>query len=195
MALYILTPYIIFYIIEFINLLNNKINTQNAFNLASFITDYLNSGDFQKILGFFPVPYGIFNFSSGTILQLVLLIVSFGFFLLGFLYIVFHAVFRFIALLFLSVFFPLILPFALTVRNENIVNMYFKIWFTFLIQQLAFVLGFAIVSAILGSILKAHGGNIGTLFLYAGSLIFLRGVNIFVGRIFGDGWSMLATNI
>jgi hypothetical protein len=67
-------------------------------------------------------------------------------------------------------------------------------WFTFLIQQPAFVLGFAIVSSILGSLLKAHGGSIGTLFLFSGSLIFLGGVNILVGKIFGDGWSLVTAN-
>lgn len=192
-VLFILTPYILSYSIEFINLLNNKINAQNSFNIASFITDYINSGDLLKLLGFTTMPITIL-FSPSSIMQLLVLIVSIGFFLLGFLYIVFQAIFRFIALLFLSVLFPLVLPFALSSKTENIANTYFRTWFTFLIQQPAFVLGFAIVSAILGSILKAHGGNIGTLFLYSGSLIFLGGVNVFVGRIFGEGWSLLSTN-
>lgn len=193
-VLFILTPYILSYSIEFINLLNDKINAQNTFNIASFITDYINSGDLMKLLGFNPTPFGILFNSPSTIMQLIVVIVSLGFFLLGFIYIVFQAIFRFIALLFLSVLFPLVLPFALSNKTENITNTYFRTWFTFLIQQPAFILGFAIVSAILGSILKAHGGNIGTLFLYSGSLIFLGGVNVFVGRIFGDGWSLLSTN-
>lgn len=196
-GLSILTPYILSYSIQFINLLNNKINAQNSFNIAGFILSFLNSGDLYKLLGLGMGPFGfigtIFT-SPGTIMQLIVLIVSFGFFLLGFLYIVFQAIFRFLALLILSVLYPLVLPFALAGKTENIANTYFKTWFTFLIQQPAFVLGFAIVSAILGSIMKAHGGNIGTLFLYSGALIFLGGVNIFIGRIFGDGWSMLATN-
>jgi hypothetical protein len=67
-------------------------------------------------------------------------------------------------------------------------------WFTFLIQQPAFILGFAIVSSLLESLLKAHGGNIGSLFLFSGSLIFLGGVNVLVGRIFADGWTLVAAN-
>lgn len=194
-VLFILTPHILSYSIEFINLLNNKINAQNTFNIANFITDYTNSGDLLKLLGLSTPPFGLGILTSpSAIVQLIVVIVSLGFFLLGFLYIVFQAIFRFIALLFLSVLFPLVLPFALSNKTENIANTYFRTWFTFLIQQPAFILGFAIVSAILGSILKAHGGNIGTLFLYSGSLIFLGGVNVFVGRIFGDGWSLLSTN-
>lgn len=196
LGLFFVTPYILSYSIQFINLLNDKIIAQHNFNLAGFIVSFINSGDFFKILGLTSSPFGIFfNLTSpGTILQLVLLIVSFGFFLLGFLYIIFQSVFRFLALLLLSLLFPVVLPFALARKTENIANTYFRTWFTFLIQQPAFVLGFAIASAILGSIMQAHGGNIGTLFLYSGSLIFLGGVNIFIGRIFGDGWSMLATN-
>lgn len=196
LGLFFLTPYILSYSIQFTNLLNDKIIAQHNFNIAGFIVSFINSGDFFKILGLTSSPFGIFfNLTSpGTILQLVLLIVSFGFFLLGFLYIIFQAVFRFLALLLLSLLFPVVLPFALARKTENIANTYFRTWFTFLIQQPAFVLGFAITSAILGGIMQAHGGNIGTLFLYSGSLIFLGGVNIFIGRIFGDGWSMLATN-
>ncbi len=190
--LFTLTPYILVYSTQFINLLNNKINTQNSLNLVSFITDYVKSEDFQKQFGTSP---NLLKFLSlDSLMQTLVTIVSIGFLLIGFLYIIFQSIFRFIALLFLSVLFPIVLPFALSERTENIANTYFRTWFTFLIQQPAFVLGFAIVSTIFGSILKAHGGNIGTLFLYSGSLIFLGGINVFVGRIFGDGWSMLSTN-
>jgi len=193
-ALFILTPYVLSYSIEFINLLNDQISQQHAYNLASFIIDYLNSGDLAKTFGFLISPALFINFSLSALMQLLVLLISVGFLLFGFIYIVFQSVIRFVALLFLSVLFPLVLPFALSEKTENITNMYFKTWFTFLIQQPAFVLGFALVSALLTSILKAHGGNIGTLFLYAGSLFFLGGVNIFIGKIFGDSWGVLSTN-
>src|SRR5205823_5166441 len=123
------------------------------------------------------LPFSSVAFSPNTLLQLIVLVIAVGFFLIGFLYIVFQAMIRFISLLFLSVKFPLVLTFALSERTENITNTFFKTWFTFLIQQPAFVLGFAIVSSILGSILTVHGGSMGTLFLFSGALIFLGGVN------------------
>jgi hypothetical protein len=192
-VLFIVTPAILSYSIQFVNLLNEKIIAQNAYNLATFVQNYVNTEEFRRLTGASsPFPTVVFNMN--TILQILVLVIAVGFFLIGFLYIVFQAMIRFISLLFLSVIFPLVLPFALSEKTENITNTYFKTWFTFLIQQPAFVLGFAIVSSILGSIIASHGGSMGTLFLFSGSLIFLGGVNIFVGRIFGDGWSMMSTN-
>lgn len=192
-ALFIITPSILGYSIQFINLLNNAINGQAGLNFISFITDYVNSGDFMKTIQASSSPI-LLLFSPNSLIQIILFIIAIGFFLIGFLYVVFQAMIRFIALLLLSVIFPLVLPFALSERTENITNTYFKMWFTFLIQQPAFVLGFAIVSTVLGSLLKAHGGSIGTLFLFSGSLIFLGGVNVLIARLFGDGWSLVASN-
>jgi hypothetical protein len=191
-VLFIITPGILTYSIQFINLLNEKIIDKQAYNLAGFVLNYVDSDNFRNLIRFNPSPLSFF--SQNTILQLVVLVIAVGFFMIGFLYVVFQAMIRFIALLFLSLMFPLVLPFALSEKTENITNTFYKTWFTFLIQQPAFVLGFAIVSSIMGSILTSHGGSIGTLFLFSGSLIFLGGVNIFVGRIFGDGWSLVSTN-
>lgn len=191
-VLFIITPGILTYSIQFINLLNEKIIDKNAYNLATFVLNYVDSDNFRNLIRFNASPLSFFN--QNTILQLIVLVIAVGFFMIGFLYVVFQAMIRFIALLFLSVIFPLVLPFALSERTENITNTYFKTWFTFLIQQPAFVLGFAIVSTIMGSILTSNGGSIGTLFLFSASLIFLGGVNIFVGRIFGDGWSLVSSN-
>ncbi|HUQ85059.1 MAG TPA: type IV secretion system protein [Candidatus Limnocylindrales bacterium] len=191
-VLFIITPGILTYSIQFINLLNEKIIDKNAYNLATFVLNYVDSDNFRNLIRFNASPLSFFN--QNTILQLIVLVIAVGFFMIGFLYVVFQAMIRFIALLFLSVIFPLVLPFALSERTENITNTYFKTWFTFLIQQPAFVLGFAIVSTIMGSILSSNGGSIGTLFLFSASLIFLGGVNIFVGRIFGDGWSLVSSN-
>jgi len=191
--LFILTPSILSYSIQFVNLLNEKIIAENAFNLSTLVNDFL--GNFMQN----PGSGGLFNFSFrlpnlNTVLQLIILIISIGFLLIGFIYIIFQAIIRFIALILLSVIFPIVLPFALSQRTENIANTYFRTWFTFLIQQPAFVLGFAIVSTILTSIVHTHNASIGTLFIYSGSLIFLGGVNVFVGKIFGDGWSLVSTN-
>ncbi len=193
-VLMILTPYILTYSIEFINLLNNKINAQNTLDLVNFITDYTKTGDLAKLFSFSMNPIEFFSKFPSIMMQLIVMIISIGFLLIGFLYIIFQAVIRFISLLFLSVIYPIVIPFALSEKTEEIVNTFFRTWCTLLIQQPAFILGFAIVSAIFTSILKAHGGNIGILFLYSGALFFLGGVNVFIGRIFGDGWSLLATN-
>lgn len=167
LVLFIITPSTLGYSIQFINLLNNAINGQAGLNFITFITDYINSGDFMKTLSLTSSPL-LLIFSLNSLLQLILFVIAIGFFLISFLYIVFQAMIRFVALLLLSVIFPLVLPFALSERTESIPNTYFKMWFTFLIQQPAFVLGFAIVSTVLGSLLKAHGGSIGTLFLFSG---------------------------
>ncbi len=195
-VLFLITPAIFTYSIQFVNLLNDKILAKNGENLISFITNYINSGDFTTFLQSISGPTAPINllFSPQSTLQLIIFLIAIGFFLIGFLYIIFQSVIRFIALLILSVIFPVVIPFALSEKTENIANTYYRMWFTFLIQQPAFVLGFAIVSAILGSIIQAHGGSIGTLFVFSGSLIFLGAINVFIARIFGDGWSMISTN-
>lgn len=190
--LFIVSPYILSYSIEFINLLDQQIMQQQALNLVTFLTAYVQSGDFNNLLKFSASPF--LFFSPTVILQMLIVIISMGFLLIGFLYLVFQAVIRFVALLLLSVLLPIVIPFALSPKTENITNNFFRIWFTFLIQQPAFVLGFAIITTIFGNLLKAHSTSIGTLFLYAGSLIFLGGVNVFIARIFGDGWDLIRTN-
>lgn len=192
-GLFIITPAVLSYSIQFTNLLNEKIVSSNTYNLSSFLNSFLES--FIQIPMFKGLLGGVLMIPSwDTVLQLIILVISIGFLLIGFIYIVFQAVIRFIALLILSVIFPVVLPFALSEKTENITNTYFRTWFSFLIQQPAFVLGFAIVSAILTSISQAHNNSIGTLFVYSGSLIFLGGINVFIGRIFGEGWSLMTTS-
>ena len=98
-------------------------------------------------------------------------------------------------MLFLGVLYPVILPFALSEKTEGIVLMFFKSWFTFLIAQPAFVLGFAIATDIFDSLLKAKGPSVGLLFFYTGFLFFLGGVNVLVGRMFGDFWGTFSNNM
>lgn len=192
-VLFIISASLLEYSIEFINLLDQQIMNQGTNTIVPMMVSYVNSPDFQSVVSFNWNPLSFFN--PNTLLQVLLLIIAFGFFLIGFLYIIFQAVARFIALLILSVLLPIAIPFALSERTQNITNTYFKMWFTFLIGQPAFILGYCLSSVILASLLRAHGGSIGTLFLFSGSLLFLGGINVFVGRIFGDGWSLVATDL
>lgn len=90
--LFILTPFILGYSIQFINLLSEKINAQNSSNFVSFITAYLNSDDFIKFLQSISGPFAPINFifSPQSLMQLVIFLITIGFFLIGFLYIVFQ---------------------------------------------------------------------------------------------------------
>ncbi len=138
---------------------------------------------------------GIFRSFGKFIVQVFLFAITFLFLLCGFLYLGFQFVIRFASLLFLGVIYPIVIPFALSERTESVVYSFFKSWFTFLIQQPAFVLGFSIATDIFSSILKAQGPSVGMLFFYTGFLFFLGGVNMLVSRIFGDMWSAMSTNM
>jgi len=95
----------------------------------------------------------------------------------------------------LGVLYPIVIPFALSPRTEGIVHSFFKIWFTALIQQPAFVLGFAIATDIFTAILTSKGPSVGMLFFFTGFLFFLGGVNMLVARIFGDVWTAMGINM
>ena len=192
-VLFIVSGLLLEYSIEFVNLLDVKIMQQGSTTIVPMIVNYVNSPSFQSVTSFSWNPFSFFN--PNTLLQVILLVISFGFLLIGFLYIVFQAVVRFIALLVLSVLLPIAIPFALSEKTQNITNTFFKVWFTFLIGQPAFIIGYALSMTILASLLQDHGGSIGTLFLFAGSLLFLGGINIFIGKIFGDGWSLVASDL
>src|SRR5436309_3350733 len=82
------------------------------------------------------------------------------FFLIGFLFIAFQFVIRFAFLLFLSVLFPIAIPFAISEKTEGITNTYFKTWFMFLIHQPAFALGYVLAIGFLQAILKTNGASL-----------------------------------
>lgn len=202
--LFITVPYILSYSIQFNNLLVEKITTTQQF--TGFLNEYLNQSGEKISQGNEPEQYGIPSYDMSMaggvfkslgkfIVQTFLFILTFLFLLGGFVYIGFQFVIRFATLLFLGVLYPIIIPFALSDRTAGIVNTFFKTWFTFLIQQPAFVLGFAIANDIFTSILSSQGPSVGMLFFYTGFLFFLGGVNMLVGRIFGDTWGMFATNM
>lgn len=192
------------YTIQINNALVNKISSEDTF--TGFINDYLDNVDKQITNGASPDKFAIPDFSFSLIggvfksigkmfIQLFLFIITFVFFLFGFLFILFQAIIRFATLLFLSVVLPLTIPFVLSERTESIVKTYFQIWFSFLIHQPAFVLGYVIAINIFRSMLEKNGASLGMLFFYTGFLFFLGGVNMLVSKLFGDAWSAVGANV
>lgn len=203
-VLFITVPHVLSYSIQFNNLLVDKISSTQQF--TGFLNEYLDKSQEEISSGAnseqFGIPQydislfgGIFKSLGKFIVQVFLFALTFLFLLGGFIYLGFQFVIRFATLLFLGVIFPIIIPFALSERTQGIVYTFFKSWFTFLIQQPAFVLGFAIATDIFTSILQAKGPSVGMLFFYTGFLFFLGGVNMLVGRIFGDAWSVMSNNM
>jgi hypothetical protein len=203
-GLFLLVPPVLSYSVQFNNLLVQRISETQEF--TGFLDNYFDKSSEQieqnQNSEKFGIPSfdmslegGIFKSLGKFIVQIFLFAITFLFLLCGFLYIGFQFVIRFATLLFLGVIYPIILPFALDQRTESILHTFFKTWFTFLIQQPAFVLGFAIATDIFQSILEAQGPNVGMLFFYTGFLFFLGGVNMLVARIFGDVWSAMSDNM
>lgn len=203
-ALFLIVPFALTYTIQFNNLLVDKITTTQHF--TTFLTDYFDKTQEQIDQGHDSEKYGIPSFDMSLtkgifrslgkfIVQVFLFALTFLFLLCGFLYLGFQFVIRFASLLFLGVLYPIIIPFALSERTESVVYTFFKTWFTFLIQQPAFVLGFSIATDIFSSILKSQGPSVGLLFFYTGFLFFLGGVNMLVARLFGDIWTTMSSNM
>lgn len=203
-ALFLTVPLVLSYSIQFNNLLVSKISDTQQF--TGFLDDYFDKSNEEIASGESSEQFGIPGFDLSLrggilqslgqfIVQIFLFALTFLFLLFGFLYLGFQFVIRFATLLFLGVIYPLVLPFALTERTQGIVYTFFKTWFTFLIQQPAFVLGFAIATDIFNSILGSQGPSVGMLFFYTGFLFFLGGVNMLVARIFGDAWTAASNNM
>ena len=202
--LFVTVPHILSYSIQANNLLVARITETQTF--TGFLDSYFEETQKQIEQGEpsekFGIPSfdisltgGIFRSLGKFVVQVFLFALTFLFLLMGFLYIGFQFVIRFAALLFLAAIFPVVLPFTLAERTQSIVYTFFKSWFTFLIQQPAFVLGFAIATDIFNSILTASGPSVGMLFFYTGFLFFLGGVNVLTARIFGDTWTAFSTNM
>ncbi|QQS43861.1 type IV secretion system protein [Candidatus Roizmanbacteria bacterium] len=203
-ALFLTVPTVLSYSVQFNNLLVEKISETQEF--TGFLNDYFDKSREQieqnQSSEKFGIPSfdislqsGIFRSLGKFIVQIFLFALTFLFLLCGFLYIGFQFVIRFATLLFLGVIYPIVIPFALAERTQSILHTFFKTWFTFLIQQPAFVLGFSIATDIFQSILEAQGPSVGMLFFYTGFLFFLGGVNMLVARIFGDVWTAMSGNM
>src|SRR6185437_16044284 len=116
---------------------------------STFITDFLKNEQQQITNGADPKQFGIPDSQPSIlgvgqsfwqiILQVTLFLIALLFFLIGFLFIAFQFIIRFATLLFLSVLYPIAIPFAISEKTEGITNTYFKTWFMFLIHQPAFV--------------------------------------------------------
>ncbi len=204
-ALFITVPPILSYSIQFNNLLVDKIATTQKF--TAVLDEYLTKANEEvsdnnipsETFGIpsfdFSLIGGVFKSLGKFIVEIMLFALTFIFLLCGFIFIGFQFVIRFASLLFLGVLYPVVLPFALSERTESIVHTYFKSWFTFLIEQPAFVLGFAIANDIFISILNSKGPSVGMLFFYTGFLFFLGSVNMLVAKLFGDVWSAMSGNM
>jgi hypothetical protein len=204
-ALFLIVPTVLSYSIQLNNLLVKKISEANTY--TTFLQNYfdkseelmMNNNESSEKFGIpsfdISLQSGIFKSLGKFIVQVFLFAITFLFLLGGLLYIGFQFVIRFATLLFLSVLYPIIIPFALSDRTEQIVHTYFKTWFTFLIQQPAFVLGLAIATDIFNHILQSNGPSAGMLFFFSGFLFFLAGVNTLVTRIFGDAWTSVSNNL
>ncbi|MGH7202964.1 MAG: hypothetical protein ACREHC_00800 [Candidatus Levyibacteriota bacterium] len=203
-VLFIITPTLLSYSIQANNLLVQKITSEQKF--SQFITNFLDNEQQQIQKGADPQEFGIPNtqptFFGGIVqsfwkflLQSALFLIALFFFLIGILFIAFQFIIRFASLLFLSVLFPIAIPFALSEKTEGITNMYFKTWFTFLIHQPAFALGYMLATGFLSAILSTNGASLGMLFFYSGFLFFLGGVNTLVASIFGSSWTAIGSNV
>lgn len=203
-VMFITVPYVLSYSVQANNLLVEKISATQ--NMTTFLSDYFDKAQIQMSNGASSESFGIPSFDismqSGVlqslgkfIVQILLFALTFIFLLVGFLYIGFQFIIRFATLLFLGVLYPIIIPFVLSERTQGVVYAFFRIWFTALIQQPAFVLGFAIATDIFTAILNAKGPSVGMLFFYTGFLFFLGGVNMLVARLFGDSFTAMTNNM
>ena len=202
--MFITVPYVLSYSIQANNLLVERISTTQT--VTTFLSDYLDKAQTQIDSGTPSDVFGIPSFDislvSGVlqslgkfVVQILLFALTFIFLLVGFLYIGFLFVIRFATLLFLGVLYPIIIPFFLSAKTEQVVYSFFRMWFTALIQQPAFVLGFAIATDVFTAILNAKGPSVGMLFFYTGFLFFLGGVNMLVARLFGDSFMAMSNNM
>lgn len=205
----------VFLLMVFIPLLSLSIKTENLFTQAilsvtsikepsvtAFVSDYFTGVNKEVERGTSPETFGIPNPSLFDIGQSIVHVMVQLFFLmfilltlsLGFIFIFMQFVVRFLTMFFLSLIAPLVIPFVLSEKTESIITSYLRIWFTLLIHQPFFALGFAIVSLIVRSILQ-NGPNLSVLLLYIASLFFLGTVNVLASRVFADFWISAGVNL
>ena len=181
-----------------------SIPSEKVTTISSFSNDYFSSAQNQISSGkSTPESLGIYNSNITSFFQsigyritmMLLGLVTILALILGIIFILAQFALRFLGLLFLSLIFPLVIPFVITEKTEGIFYSYLKIWFTFLIHQPAFALGYVIVMIIAKSILTADGASLGLLFLYIASLFFLGTINVLTARIFADAWVALGASL
>ena len=161
--------------IQTINAMNNFF--QEGTSISTFINTFANN---------------LTNTDQGTILSSsIFSIFVFALILVLFFVISLQFIVRFVSLYFLAVIQPLSCIFLLLKETSGIHENFWKNWFTLLIHQPFFILGFALMESILVGSLK---GNISltSLLILLAILLFLTTINVFVSHIFTDVW--LATH-
>lgn len=154
---------------------------QGSSNSNSFINNFRN----------------ILDFATGNVItyvQAIPVILPLLLILLFLLFLSFQFIGRFITLYFLVPIQPLASVFALHPKTKHIHENFWKTWFTLLIHQPFFVLGYAIVQNILLNML-VDGPNLTSVIIFLSALIFLSSLNILVSKIFGDMWVAVHQNI
>lgn len=114
--------------------------------------------------------------------------------ILVFLFVGYQFVIRFVLLLFLSLLYPLITPFYLFDQTRGFVINFWRTWTVTLLHQPAFILVYAVVLKVVGGMIMT-GFSLNTLIVLVGSLVFLASVNVYIGKLVGDGWTPLTSNI
>ncbi len=195
-------PLLLSYSIQATNAFNDTILPQHE-SLTTFIQDYYNDVGQQVNSGtpsdnFWISNTGfldLFNNFTHGVFELLLFAVSILALVFGILFIIFQFALRFLTLVFLSIIYPLVLPFLLTEETEGIFYSFLKVWFTALIHQPAFILGYALILYIVRSLLLSDHASIGLFFIYIAALFFLGTVNVLASRIFADAFVALGTNL
>lgn len=195
-------PLLLSYSIQATNLLNQTI-LPNQETLTKFITDYYTNVNQQVTSGTSPdsfwIPntniFSLFNSITHEIMMNIFFIISIIAVLFGIAFIVLQFALRLLTLIFLSIIYPLTTPFLLSEETEGIFYSYLKVWFTMLIHQPAFCLGYLLILIIVRSILATNGASIGLLFLYVAALFFLGTINVLASRIFADALVAIGANL
>lgn len=194
-CLFLLSNFIFAYSIKINNLFIESITDGN--NFSEYLIDYFalietsikegNISDYA-FFEFNPVVQGV-----GSVTSLPFTVPLFLMFLI-FIFIGLQFIIRFITLYFLSIFYPLIIPFILLESTEGVVFSYFRVWFSFLIHQPIFIIGYSLVINIVDGMLT-NGANFNLLLTYIGAMIFLSSINVFIGKILSESYIKLNSNI
>lgn len=182
--------------IELCNGLNQYLMSNGT--LSKFMTDFStsmiesledsNSFFSTSIFGIFEfATFDFFNFLKALPLTLPLIMI-----LVFLVFISIQFILRFINIYFLIPLQPLASVFNMYDKTSTMNTNFWKTWFTVLIQQPAFILGFGIVNTMIYTSLS-NDPNLSEIIIFLSALIFLSSLNLLVSRIFGDMWVASST--
>lgn len=176
--------------------------SQLSTKIFSDISDFIQKGGDSMHFGipmmdfsFLTLPADLMKMVVTTGFELTIFLITIVFFLIGYCFILFQFGIRFFKLLVMSVLYPFIIPLALFDATTGIVYSYYLVWLSFMVHQVAFVLGFVLVSQVFNSLLQHVGISSGLLVLYISALFALGGIGDFVARFFGDPWAVFSTRM